>query len=118
MKMMHVTIQSAKYRESIEFYREIVGLTVSRTIEGHGSEITFLTDAAGGSDVEIIDAPDTSFRGSGISIGFARDGIEAWRGELEEKGFAPTPIIPIAESVGFFFVNDPDGLQVQFLGSL
>ena len=87
MKMKHVTINTAKMEESIRFYKEIVGLEMKVDMRKMGAPIVFLAD---GEDpcIELIENPAQAYSGSGISIGFHREDVDAKRAELEEKGFA------------------------------
>ena len=114
MKMKHVTINTAKMEESIQFYKEIVGLEMKVDMRGMGAPIVFLAD---GDDpcIELIENPVQAYSGAGISIGFHAADVEAKRAELEEKGFAPTPIIQPNSNTKFFFIKDPNGVMIQFI---
>ena len=114
MKMKHVTINTAKMEESIRFYKEIVGLEMKVDMRNMGVPIVFLAD---GEDpcIELIENPAQAYGGSGISIGFHTEDVEAKRMELEEKGFAPTPIIMPNPNTKFFFIKDPNGVTIQFI---
>lgn len=118
MKMGHVTIKSAAYEKSIEFYKEIVGLSVEGVMENNGMRITFLANGKGETAVEIIDAPEKAYNGSGISIGFSVENVKDYHDELEAKGLNPTQIITPNPKMGFFFVSDPNGVQIQFMGAI
>lgn len=116
MKMKHITIQSAKLEESVKFYEEIAGLSICGDMRGRGPlNIVFLANGDGGTCVEIIEAQDGAYSGAGISIGFETENAEAYRQELIEKGFETTPLITPVPGTAFFFVNDPNGVQVQFI---
>ncbi|WP_458407706.1 VOC family protein [Anaerotignum sp.] len=114
MKMKHVTINTAKMEESIQFYQDIIGLEMQRDLRPMGSSIVFLAD---GDDpcIELIERPEQAYSGAGISIGFHVADVEAKRAELEEKGFAPTPIISPNPNTKFFFIKDPSGVTIQFI---
>lgn len=114
MKMKHVTINTAKMEESIQFYKEIVGLEMKVDMRGMGAPIVFLADGDGPC-VELIENPAQAYSGAGISIGFHAADVEAKRAELEEKGFAPTPIIQPNPNTKFFFIKDPNGVTIQFI---
>ena len=43
MKMLHVTVQTARFEEEIAFYRDIVGLTIRRDARP-GRNMVFLSD--------------------------------------------------------------------------
>ena len=115
MKMLHVTIQTARFDEEIAFYRDIVGLTIRRDARP-GRNMVFLSDAAGDAEIEIIADPAADDAGNAhLSVGFRSGGAEALRQALEAKGYAPTPMVSPNPSVKFFFVKDPAGVTVQFM---
>ncbi len=117
MKMQHVTIHSAEYEKSLEFYKSVVGLAVRNTLRHGAEEISFLCDKGAETAVEIIrSAPEQAFSGSGLSVGFTCEDVAAKREVLAAQGFEPTPIAAPAPGVVFFFVKDPNGLTVQFIG--
>ena len=117
MKFRWVTVTVKDLEESIGFYRDVVGLSVSRRFAaGNGMEIAFLN--AGGTEVELIYDPQATSGqfGSGISLGFQVDSIEDMMNSVVEKGlqiqsgpFQPNP------QTKFFFVLDPNGLKIQFV---
>lgn len=115
MKMKHVTIHTAKLEESVNFYKTFCGLTVQRDLNNPGHHIVFLANAVGETCVELIEAPDAAYKGSGISIGFEVGNVVAYHRTMEEKGFNPTPIFSPGPGTQFFFVEDPNGLEIQFI---
>ena len=115
MKMKHVTISTAKLQESVNFYETFCGLNIQRKIDQPGHNIVFLANAEGETCVELIEAPDAPYQGAGISIGFKVDDVPAYHRAMEEKGFCPTPIFSPNPQVKFFFVEDPNGLEIQFI---
>jgi len=116
MKMLHVTIQTAKFEETIRFYREVAGLEIQSDMRPQGRNIVFLADSPGKTCVEIIENPAAADSGSEhLSVGFQADDVESLRLELEKRGYAPTPMVSPAPGVKFFFVKDPAGVKVQFM---
>ncbi len=114
MKMQHVTIQSGAYEESIRFYQEVAELKVVNTLHGP-KEITFLANEEGETAIEIIHNAQAKYEGSGISIGFSVEDVEAYRETLVQKGYGPSPMISPNPMVKFFFVKDPNGVSIQFI---
>lgn len=112
MKIAHVTIHSAKKDETVRFYQEYCGLKVQREL---GDMITFLADGEGQTAVEVIDDAQKAAQTSGLSIGFAVDDVEAYREKLVADGLEPTEIISPNPHVKFFFVKDPNGIDIQFI---
>ena len=48
-------------------------------------------------------------------MGFHVENVEAKREEILAKGLEATPVIAPGPDVQFFFVNDPNGVTVQFI---
>lgn len=117
MKMMHVTIHSCHFEDSVVFYQKVAGLTVQSDLrQPNGMSIVFLANGEGETCVELIDAKEeAAYTGGGISIGFHVDNVVAYREELEAKGYQPTPLLSPNPQVQFFFVKDPNGVTVQFI---
>jgi len=115
MKMVHVTIRTKCMEESIKFYEEVVGLKIQRDLRPMGGAIVFMAENEGETQVELIENPEEAYSGAGLSIGFACEDVEGKRETLIEKGFEVTPIISPNPRTKFFFVNDPNGVQVQFI---
>ena len=115
MKMVHVTIQTADLEKSRQFYEEVVGLKIIGDLRPNGAPIIFMADGEDTTAVELIQNPEQAFNGSGISIGFHTEDVEAKRAQLEAAGFKPTPMISPMPQVQFFFVEDPNGVIIQFI---
>lgn len=116
MKMEHITIHTIKLNDSIAFYQDIVGLKIQKDFRNTpGPSIVFLADKEGEPCIELIESTGILYSGTGISIGFHVDDVEAFQKELKEKGLNPTDIISPNPMVKFFFVQDPNGVTIQFL---
>ena len=115
MKFLHVTIQTTRFEEEIEFYEKEVGLTLQRDMRPM-KDLVFLAGGAGETCVEIIRNDEADHTGGpNLSIGFKTDDVEAKREDLIAKGYQVTPMITPMPDVKFFFVVDPAGVNVQFL---
>jgi len=116
MKFLHVTIQTSKFEEEINFYQKYVGLNIQEDMRPLGNPIVFLSGGVDEACVEIKENPEADDAGNKyISIGFKTENAEAKREEFEKLGLQPTPIISPMPQVKFFFVKDPAGVNVQFL---
>jgi len=105
---------------SLAFYQEIIGLKLIQRIKPNEEmEIAFLGE--GETQVELIfneKSKDIKF-GKDISLGFIVDSISQITEYLKSKGikihsgpFQPNPYIQ------FIFVQDPDGLKIQFVENI
>lgn len=116
MKFAWTTLRVRDFEKSIDFYSNVIGLKIA---ERFGSEehrvIMFGED--GGTRVELIwepvILPDTL--GTGVTMGFFPEDIEAYKARLESMGLETTPFISPTPDVRFFFVSDPDGYKLQFV---
>lgn len=114
MKMEHVTIHTRKLDESVNFYKTFCGLSVQAELKGD-INIVFLANATGETCVELIENPDAKPVGDSISMGFHVDDVAAYHKMLEDKGMSPSPIISPNPKTRFFFVEDPNGFNIQFI---
>jgi lactoylglutathione lyase len=120
MKFCWSTLRVKNLDESIEFYREIVGLEVeNRFTGGAGTEIAFL--GAGETKIELIcDGKDRETNvGDDISWGFDVSSLERSLELVKEKGIAVDsgPMQPNPH-IRFFFVRDPNGMRIQLVENL
>lgn len=120
MKFCWCTINVKNMEESIEFYEDIVGLSINKRFPaGPGVEIAFL--GQGETQVELIcyeDREEVEI-GQDISLGFEVGSIDKKISFLKERGidihsgpFEPNP------QTRFFFILDPNGLKIQFVESV
>jgi lactoylglutathione lyase len=119
MKFCWTTLMVKNMEDSLKFYQEIIGLNIDRRFNaGPEMEIAFLGD--GETKVELIcnkNVNDVNL-GKDISIGFEVKSVDEMMNFVKEKGidihsgpFQPNP------HVKYFFVEDPNGLKVQFVES-
>lgn len=111
MKMAHITVHTNKANATIEFYKKYAKLEIVRAF----GNITFLGNGGEETLLEIIEDNDKQYSGSGISIGFSCADLDKQRETLVEDGYHPTDFITPNPQVRFFFVQDPNGLTVQFI---
>lgn len=120
MKFCWCTITVNNMEESLSFYQEIVGLSITRRFAaGPGTEIAFLGD--GGTEVELVCHADSRALGNveGISLGFEVASVDEMISFVEKKGLKVEggPVQP-NPSVKFFFVKDPSGVTIQFVENM
>jgi len=117
MKFLWTTLQVKDMAASLDFYQGFVGLKLNqRHLAGPEVEMAFLGE--GDTQVELICSKSISHEtgGKGISIGFRVDSLEEILKNVSQKGILITrEIYQPNPHVRFFFVEDPDGYQVQFV---
>ena len=114
------TIRVNDLEESLEFYQEIVGLKLDRRFNaGPDSEIVFLGE--GETKIELIynGESDKVHIGQDISLGFEVESVDEKMEFVKEKGISihSGPIQPNPH-IKFFFVQDPNGLKIQFVENM
>ena len=117
MNFCWVTIKVQNMYRSLMFYQDIVGLSLNQHFHaGGGMEIAFL--GSGETQVELIKDENSEpfMENYGVSLGFQVSSLDDMMHAVDEKGvkihsgpFFPNP------SVGFFYVQDPDGFMIQFV---
>jgi len=116
MRIKHVTIHTADLQTSIAFYQQILGLHIVRDLrEITKMPIVFLADDPQLPCIELIEDAQQAYSGSGLSIGFQTDDVEAQHARLTAAGFTPSPIISPNPATRFFFIKDPNGVSIQFI---
>lgn len=110
-----VSLHVKHLQGSISFYEKYIGIKVVRDLRKFGAQIVFMAaDENDETRLELIQS-DESYQGSGISVCFLSDHFEEQREYYVREGLIVTDIISPAPGVRFFFVTDPNGLQVQIM---
>ena len=117
MKFCWCTIRVGNMDRSLEFYQNIIGLEISeRFTVGENIDVVFLGE--GETKVELIHDPDKAPTDSpyGITLGFEVDSLDDQLDFVKNKGIdvVEGPLQP-APGIKFFFVKDPDGVNIQFV---
>ncbi len=116
MRYAHTTIFVKDLKQSLAFYQEFVGLKIVRQFSSpDGSSFVFLADRDGGTEIELIYDSKTAVNASGISLGFSVADANAFMYELDSLGIAHSPMVSPNPKTRFFFLTDPDGVQIQFI---
>lgn len=120
MKFCWITLTVNNMEASVKFYQEIVGLPISKRYPaGPGVEICFLGE--GETKIELIYNSNQKTPGNaeGVSLGFEIESLDEKIKFIKEKGlevaggpFQPNPHIQ------FFFVKDPNGVNIQFVKNI
>lgn len=116
MNFCWITLNVKNMEKSIYFYHNIIGLKIAeRFMLGNGTEIAMLGEKDG-TKVELICKKEDTVKSTGLSIGFEVDSLEKAM-ELMREHKIPIirgPITP-TPSTSFFFINDPNGVEVQIV---
>jgi lactoylglutathione lyase len=116
MKFLWTTLTVSDFDRSLKFYKEVVGLPLKNRMDPPGMHIAFLGE--GETSVELISdskSPSANLR-CPIGLGFKVESLASTLADFQAKGikidagpFQPNP------HVQFFYVRDPDGMNVQFV---
>lgn len=119
MKYLWTTMYVTDMEKSVKFYQEVLGLELERRMQaGPDMELSFFKSQDTGTEVELICRKDFQGQAQGValSLGFAVGGdLDAKRAELEEAGYNPSQIISPNPATRFFFIKDPDGIDIQLV---
>lgn len=117
MRFCWSTLMVRDMEESLKFYQDIVGLPVNRRFNaGPGVEIAFLGE--GETKVELICNGKQTTVGPDISWGFEVASVDDTIAMLKEKGVAiQGGILQPNPHTRFFYVQDPNGMKIQFVES-
>jgi len=117
MRMSWCTVLVKDLEKSLAFYGDVLGLQVQRRYKTPDDlEIAFLSDGIM-SEVELIRNPHVPpYEGRGITLGFV---VESLSEEMDRFGKMGIEIIKgpieVGGGVKFFYVLDPDGLEIQLV---
>jgi lactoylglutathione lyase len=115
MNILWTTIAINDMDATIAFYEKVLQVKeVRRFPAGPGREIAMLGD--GEAKLEVIcDAGKPAEKINGVSMGYPVGDLDGKRAELEAMGFRPGPVISPQPGVRFCFLEDPNGINVQFV---
>lgn len=112
------TITTEDLDKSVEFYEEMIGLSIARRFSpAPGTEIVFLKDG-NGFEIELLkNCRPAGPAKEGISLGFEVKSLADMLALVKSKNIAvfggPTKV----PGCSFFFVKDPNGVSIQFVES-
>lgn len=117
MNLCWITLTVNNIEESLTFYCDILNLNVAERFKaGEDTEIVML----GNKDevkIELICYKGVEIlERKGLSIGFTVESLEKTIDYLKENNIElESPIISPNPMTRFFFVKDPNGIQIQFV---
>lgn len=114
------TLQVSDIKKSSKFYKDIIGLKEVRTLNpSEGMTIIFLKDD-NNFNLELIenkkDNEEKVFKG--ITLAFRVDSLDESMKYMRNKNIEIVRgPIKVSEGTKFFFIKDPDGLELQIVES-
>ena len=115
MKICWITINVKDMATSLQFYTEIMNMTVKNRFSPQpGLDICFLDGGTVALELICKAATRDISYGKDVSIGFEVDSLEVTIAQLKEKGISNIigPIQPTPDT-SFIFITDPDGMRLQ-----
>lgn len=123
MEFNFATIHVANLEASIRFYEEVIGLKVARRFPaGPNMEIAFMAEAGmeegGAAEIELIcdKGAEPPIYGEWPSLGLAVSDLDQAMEQVKKQGveIVAGPIQP-NPSTRFFFIHDPDGVNLEII---
>ncbi len=105
--------------ESVKFYQDVLGLTLTNRFQPMpGTELAFFD--AGTAQLELVcngESPK-AVTGDAVSLGFDVPSLDAALKMVQDKGLAVLGGPVEHPTVKFFFIQDPNGLKIQLKESI
>ena len=117
MKFKFATIHVKELEESIRFYEDILGMKTARRFPaGPNMEIAFMAD--GPAEIELIcdKGAEPPAYGEWPSLGIATEDLDRAMVDMKAKGVnIVSGIIQPNPNTRFFFIHDPDGVNLEII---
>ena len=108
----HVTVRTAKLKETVEFYQWLLELTVSKKLSTPMGEIFFLGENE--TKLELIeDGKAEKINAKGLTVGFAVNDLDEKISMLDDKQISHSKILSPSPQTRFVFFNDLNGCEIQ-----
>lgn len=122
-KAIHSMIRVLDEARSVAFYRDALGLDIADRFDFDSFTLVYLRNPEVDFELELTVNKGTAEPydlGKGYGhLAFAVDDLEAEHARLEKAGYAPRDIKEFHRDAAllakFFFVQDPDGYQIEVL---
>ena len=115
MHINYITMQVTDLEKSLAFYKDVLGLKEQRRFPTNGGEICFVADAAGETQLELIQMEGREkVQVRSLIMHFdATLPVEQERQRVLDLGYAPTELLQHGSKPVYFTVDDPDGFTVE-----
>lgn len=122
-KAIHMMIRVLDLEKSIDFYEKAFGLGVADRFDFDGFTLVYLRNEEADFEVELTwnEGHSEPYEHGGAygHIAFAVDDLEAEHARFKDLGYEPRDIKEFMRDgallAKFFFVQDPDGYQIEML---
>jgi lactoylglutathione lyase len=122
-KAIHSMIRVLDEARSVDFYQTAFGLGIAERLDFDSFTLVYLGNAEADFELELTinkGAAEAYDLGNGYGhIAFAVDDLDAEHARFKAAGLAPRDIVDFnrdgALLARFFFVQDPDGYQIEVL---
>lgn len=122
-KIIHSMLRVLDEERSVAFYKSAFGLTSIERLEFDGFTLIYMSNSAATVELELtVNKGRTEPYDLGDGYGhmaFCVDDLDAEHARLEAAGYAPRKIVEFNRDgqlfARFFFVQDPDGYQIEVL---
>lgn len=122
-KLIHTMIRVREEERSINFYAEAFGMEVSKRLDKETFTLVYLRGKETDQELELTinkDRTEPYAHGDGYGhVAFVVDDIDTEHARFEAAGLNPRNIVEFKDGeeliAKFFFVEDPDGYQVEVL---
>ena len=122
-KLIHVMIRVRDEAISTRFYEEAFGLQVAERLDFEAFSLVYLSNSESGIELELTinkDRTEPYEPGDGYGhVAFVVDDLDATHRQFEQAGFEPRGIVDFNHAgkrlARFFFVQDPDGYQIEVM---
>ncbi len=122
-KLIHSMIRVLDEERSVKFYTEAFGMKVSKRLDKETFTLVYLRGDETDQELELTINKDRTgpySHGDGYGhVAFAVDDIDAEHARFEAAGFNPRNLVEFKDGdeliAKFFFMEDPDGYQVEVL---
>lgn len=122
-KFVHSMIRVLDEARSIDFYDRAFGLKVAERLDFEGFTLVYLSNAENTFELELtVNKDRTEPYDTGDGYGhsaFVVDDVDSEHARFEEAGFSPRKLVDFQHEgrklARFFFVQDPDGYQIEVI---
>jgi len=108
----HVTVHTAKLKETLEFYQWLLDLPVAKTLKTPRGDILFLGENE--TKFELIeDTGAGSVEVKNLTVGFSVEDLGAKLAMLDGKGIPHSEVISPSPNTRFAYFTDLNGCKIQ-----